>query len=144
MLGKSGEIYRLAFEFCFFLISDSGTLKNFFWMKRRRRTDTLHNYISSTLLRCLHVLLRHAFTISYLFLARFKIWRFVSPHISIFFALNTRSLSAKHPHYTANNFPFMYSQKSFSQVSLLISTKYFQNRIIMFYLELWFCGDVQN
>jgi hypothetical protein len=29
--------------------------------------------------------------------------------------------------YTVNNFPFMYSQKRISQVSLLIPTKYFQN-----------------
>ncbi len=40
--------------------------------------------------------------------------------------------------YTANNFPFMGSQKRFSQVLLVISTKYFQNRIIMFSLELWY------
>ena len=38
--------------------------------------------------------------------------------------------------YTANNFPFLYSQKRFSQASLLISTTYLQNRIIMFCLEL--------
>ncbi len=39
---------------------------------------------------------------------------------------------------TANNFPFMYAQRRFSQASHLISTKYFQNRIIMFCLQLWF------
>jgi hypothetical protein len=38
--------------------------------------------------------------------------------------------------YIKNNFPFMYFKKMFSQVSLLILTKYFQNIIIMFCLEL--------
>ncbi len=33
--------------------------------------------------------------------------------------------------YTANNFPFIYSQKDLGQASLPISTKYLQNRIIM-------------
>ncbi len=41
-------------------------------------------------------------------------------------------------HHTANSFPFMYFQKRFRQVSLLISAKYFQNRIIMFCLELMY------
>ncbi len=36
---------------------------------------------------------------------------------------------------------FMYSQKIFSQASLLISTKYFQNRIIMFSLEVWYSAQ---
>ncbi len=36
---------------------------------------------------------------------------------------------------------FMYSQKRFSQESLLISTKYFKNRIIMFCLELWYSAE---
>jgi hypothetical protein len=44
---------------------------------------------------------------------------------------------------SANNFPFMYSQKRFSHVSLLISTIYFQNGIIMLGLEFqmvpWIC-----
>jgi hypothetical protein len=35
---------------------------------------------------------------------------------------------------TANSFPFMYSQIRFSQASLLISSTYFQNIIIMFCL----------
>ncbi len=39
---------------------------------------------------------------------------------------------------TANNFTFMYSQKRFCQASLLISTRHFQNRIIMFRHELWY------
>jgi hypothetical protein len=43
-----------------------------------------------------------------------------------------------HRLYTANNFPFMCFQKWFSQASLLISTKYFKNRIIMFCVELWY------
>jgi hypothetical protein len=38
--------------------------------------------------------------------------------------------------YTANSFPFNYSQKRFSKFLLLISTKYFQNRIIIFCLDL--------
>jgi hypothetical protein len=38
--------------------------------------------------------------------------------------------------YTANNLPFMYSQQRFSQASLLIPTKCFQNIIMMFCLEL--------
>jgi len=42
---------------------------------------------------------------------------------------------------TANNFTFMYSQKRFRQQSLLISTTYFQNRIIMFCLELWYSAE---
>ncbi len=42
---------------------------------------------------------------------------------------------------TANNFPFMYFQKRFSQASLLISTKYFQKRITKFCLELWYSGE---
>ncbi len=42
---------------------------------------------------------------------------------------------------TANNFTFMYSQKRFSQPSLLISTTYFQNRIIMFCLELLYSAE---
>jgi hypothetical protein len=37
--------------------------------------------------------------------------------------------------FSANNFPFMNFQKRFSQTSLLISTKYFQNRIILFSLK---------
>ncbi len=37
---------------------------------------------------------------------------------------------------TANNFPFMYSQTRISPASLLILTKYFQHRIMMFCLEL--------
>jgi hypothetical protein len=45
-----------------------------------------------------------------------------------------RCLSA--PVYTANNFHLCFLNKRFNQVSLLISTKYFQ--IIMFYLELWY------
>ncbi len=39
---------------------------------------------------------------------------------------------------TANNFPFMYSQKRFSQTSFLLSTIYFRNRILRFWLELWY------
>jgi hypothetical protein len=35
----------------------------------------------------------------------------------------------------------MYSQKRLSQASILIPTKYFQNRIIMFCLELWYCVE---
>jgi hypothetical protein len=46
--------------------------------------------------------------------------------------------------YTANNFPFMYSQKRFGQASLLISTTYFQNRIIMFCLELCYSVETYN
>ncbi len=38
---------------------------------------------------------------------------------------------------TANNFPFMYSEKRFSQASLLVSTKSFRKRVIMFCLELF-------
>ncbi len=38
--------------------------------------------------------------------------------------------------HTPNQFPFMYSQKRLSQESLLIWTKYLQNRIIMFCQEL--------
>jgi hypothetical protein len=36
--------------------------------------------------------------------------------------------------FTANNFPFMNFQKRFSQISLLISTKYFQTEI---YCSVW-------
>ncbi len=43
--------------------------------------------------------------------------------------------------YTANNFPFMYSQIIFFQVSLLISTKNFPSRIILFCQELWYSGE---
>jgi hypothetical protein len=39
-------------------------------------------------------------------------------------------------YHTANNFRFMYSQKRSSQASLLISTKYFQNRFIKFFLSV--------
>ncbi len=42
------------------------------------------------------------------------------------------------PQYTANNLPFMYFQNRFSQASLLISNQYFQIRIVMFTLELWY------
>jgi hypothetical protein len=44
---------------------------------------------------------------------------------------------------TAKLFPFMYSHKRFSQASLLISTNYFQNRIIMSCLELWYSGVLE-
>ncbi len=37
---------------------------------------------------------------------------------------------------TADNIPFIYFQKRFSQASFLISTKYFQNRSLRFCLEL--------
>jgi hypothetical protein len=39
--------------------------------------------------------------------------------------------------YTVNNILFMYSQKRFCRASLLTAAKYFQNRIIIFCLELW-------
>ncbi len=39
--------------------------------------------------------------------------------------------------HTANNCPFMHSQKYFCQVSLQMSTKHLQNRIIMFCLEFY-------
>jgi hypothetical protein len=53
-------------------------------------------------------------------------------------SLNTTaySLHKSAMQYTANNFPCMYSQKRFSQASLITSTKYFQNRIIIFCLKL--------
>jgi hypothetical protein len=38
----------------------------------------------------------------------------------------------------------MYSQKGFSQASFLLSTKYFQNRIIMFCLELGYSVEKYN
>ncbi len=44
-------------------------------------------------------------------------------------------------YHTANNFPFMYSGKRFSQASLLISTQYLQTRITKFCLELWYSGE---
>jgi hypothetical protein len=49
-----------------------------------------------------------------------------------------QQLTAPHTYLncTPNNFPFMCFQKRFNQVSLLKSVKYFQNRIIMFCLEL--------
>jgi hypothetical protein len=45
--------------------------------------------------------------------------------------------------YAANDFSFRYSQKRFSQASFLISTKYFQNRIIMFSLKLFYSVQCQ-
>ncbi len=45
-----------------------------------------------------------------------------------------RLVPAALPH--SKQFPFMCSQKRFSPASLLISAKYFQNRLIMFSLEL--------
>ena len=44
--------------------------------------------------------------------------------------------------YTANNFPFMYSQKRFSQASLLKSN--YQNRITMFCLKFWYFSCQQQ
>ena len=41
-------------------------------------------------------------------------------------------------HHSANNFQFMYSQKRFSKASQYVWAKYFQNRIIMSCLELWY------
>jgi hypothetical protein len=55
---------------------------------------------------------------------------------------NVKHLEILHYQCTANSFQFVCSQKGLSQVSLLISAKYFQNRIIKFSLEL--CYSVEN
>ncbi len=57
------------------------------------------------------------------------------PFVCLYLFSSLQPLSHLSSHH-CKQFLFMYSQKRFSQASLLISTKFFQNRIIMFCLEL--------
>ncbi len=43
--------------------------------------------------------------------------------------------------HTATNIPFMYLQTWFSPASLWISANYFQKKIKMFCLEIWYSGE---
>jgi hypothetical protein len=127
-LGKSWEIQRLAFKICLFVIKVSGTLtKKFFKRRDQGMYKMVHTHITQ-----LHIIY-YSLIYTGLFYKDMGVRLFLAFFLGreVCFTTNLNMLPkmlrsyTRHPQYTSNNFPFMYSQKRFSQTSLQMSAKYF-------------------